>query len=65
VASAWPAQPDAAEGKYLVLMADTGPQLLRPHPLSATEDILWQCQWLVVGTGAHGALPLIEEAERG
>ncbi len=33
-------------------------------PLSAAEDIPWRCQWVVVGTGAHGALPIMEEVER-
>jgi hypothetical protein len=33
-------------------------------PLSALEDIPWQCRRLVVGTGAHGALPIMDEVER-
>lgn len=37
-------------------------------PLSAAEDIPWSCRRLVVGSGAHGALPVMdevaEEAER-
>jgi hypothetical protein len=37
-------------------------------PLSAAEDIPWKCTRLVVGTGAHGLLPVMdevrEEAER-
>jgi hypothetical protein len=33
-------------------------------PLSAAEDIPWQCRRLVVGTGAHGALPVMDEVER-
>src|SRR5712692_7167018 len=33
-------------------------------PLSAAEDIPWHCRRLVVGTGAHGALPIMEEVER-
>jgi hypothetical protein len=37
-------------------------------PLSAAEDIPWQCQRLVIGTGAAGALPVMQqvhdEAER-
>jgi hypothetical protein len=33
-------------------------------PLSAAEDIPWQCRRLVVGTGAHGALPIMDEVER-
>jgi hypothetical protein len=37
-------------------------------PLSIKEDIPWTCRRLVVGTGAHGALPIMNdvklEAER-
>jgi hypothetical protein len=33
-------------------------------PLSADEKIPWKCRRLVVGTGAHGALPVMEEVER-
>jgi hypothetical protein len=37
-------------------------------PLSAAEDIPWDCRRLVIGTGASGALPVtddvVEEAER-
>ena len=33
-------------------------------PLSAAEDIPWSCRRLVVGTGAHGALPIMEDIER-
>jgi hypothetical protein len=33
-------------------------------PLSAAEDIPWNCSRLVVGTGAHGALPIMEDVER-
>jgi hypothetical protein len=33
-------------------------------PLSAAEDIPWQCRRLVVGTGAHGALPIMDDVER-
>jgi hypothetical protein len=29
-------------------------------PLSTAEDIPWACQRLVVGTGANGALPVME-----
>ena len=29
-------------------------------PLSAAEDIPWKCRRLVVGTGADGALPVME-----
>lgn len=30
-------------------------------PLSVGEDIPWDCQCLVVGTGAGGALPVMDE----
>ena len=30
-------------------------------PLSVKEDIPWKCRRLVVGTGAYGALPVMEE----
>ncbi len=30
-------------------------------PLSVDENIPWQCQRLVVGTGAHGRLPVMGE----
>lgn len=37
-------------------------------PLSAAEDLPWQCRRLVIGSGAAGALPVtadvIEEADR-
>ena len=37
-------------------------------PLSREEDIPWKCRRLIVGTGAHGALPVMDdvmqEAER-
>jgi hypothetical protein len=33
-------------------------------PLSTAEDIPWQCRRLVVGTGAYGALPIMDEVER-
>ncbi len=37
-------------------------------PLSLAENIPWKCRRLLVGTGAHGALPVMaevcEEAER-
>jgi hypothetical protein len=37
-------------------------------PLSSAEDIPWNCTRLVIGTGAHGSLPvtdeLVEEAKR-
>jgi hypothetical protein len=37
-------------------------------PLSDAEDIPWRCRKLVIGTGAHGALPVMprvhDEARR-
>jgi len=30
-------------------------------PLSAEEDIPWRCRRLVIGTGAEGALPVMQE----
>src|SRR5205823_12665218 len=30
-------------------------------PLSAAEDIPWRCRQLVIGTGAHGALPVMTQ----
>ena len=30
-------------------------------PLSAEEDIPWQCRRLVIGTGADGALPVLQQ----
>jgi hypothetical protein len=33
-------------------------------PLSVAENIPWQCRRLVVGTGAHGGLPIMDEVER-
>jgi hypothetical protein len=37
-------------------------------PLSIEEEIPWKCRRLVIGTGAHGGLPVMEdvklEAER-
>lgn len=30
-------------------------------PLSVAEDIPWRCRRLVVGTGAAGALPIMEQ----
>jgi hypothetical protein len=33
-------------------------------PLSIEEDIPWDCQRLVVGTGADGALPVMDEVEQ-
>ena len=33
-------------------------------PLSVEEKIPWKCQRLVVGTGAHGGLPVMEEVKQ-
>jgi hypothetical protein len=33
-------------------------------PLSSQEDIPWRCCRLIVGTGAHGALPVMKDVER-
>ena len=33
-------------------------------PLTAAEDIPWKCHKLVVGTGASGALPILDEVVR-
>lgn len=33
-------------------------------PLSLAEDIPWDCDTLIVGTGASGALPVTHEVER-
>jgi hypothetical protein len=32
-------------------------------PLSVAEDLPWKCRRLVVGTGAYGALPVMEEVK--
>jgi hypothetical protein len=32
-------------------------------PLSVDEDIPWRCRRLVVGTGADGALPVMDEVK--
>jgi hypothetical protein len=32
-------------------------------PLSIGEDIPWSCRRLVIGTGAHGRLPVLKEVE--
>jgi hypothetical protein len=32
-------------------------------PLSIAEDIPWTCRRLVIGTGAHGSLPIMPEVE--
>jgi hypothetical protein len=33
-------------------------------PLSVAEKIPWKCQRLVVGTGAYGRLPVMEEVKQ-
>jgi hypothetical protein len=33
-------------------------------PLSVEENIPWNCRRLVIGTGAHGALPVMDEVKR-
>jgi hypothetical protein len=33
-------------------------------PLSVQEKIPWKCRRLVVGTGAHGALPVMDNVRR-
>ena len=33
-------------------------------PLSIKEDIPWHCRRLVVGTGAQGALPVVDEVRK-
>jgi len=33
-------------------------------PLSIEEKIPWKCRRLVVGTGAHGRLPVMKEVKR-
>ncbi|AKU96378.1 hypothetical protein AKJ09_03042 [Labilithrix luteola] len=33
-------------------------------PLSMDEDIPWDCERLIVGTGAYGALPVMVEVKR-
>lgn len=33
-------------------------------PLSIEEEIPWQCSQLVIGSGAHGRLPVMQEVER-
>ena len=33
-------------------------------PLSIEENIPWKCRRLVIGTGAHGALPVMKEVRR-
>ena len=33
-------------------------------PLSVEEDIPWKCRLLVIGTGAYGRLPVMDEVKR-
>ena len=33
-------------------------------PLSIEEKIPWKCRRLVIGTGTHGALPVMQEVRR-
>jgi hypothetical protein len=33
-------------------------------PLSVEEDIPWKCRCLVIGTGAYGRLPVMEDVKR-
>ena len=33
-------------------------------PLSVEEDIPWDCARLVIGTGAHGSLPVMDDVKR-
>jgi hypothetical protein len=33
-------------------------------PLSVEEDIPWKCARLVVGTGAYGSLPVMDDVKR-
>jgi len=33
-------------------------------PLSIEEEIPWKCRQLVIGSGAHGQLPVMPEVER-
>ncbi len=33
-------------------------------PLSADEEIPWNCRRLVIGTGAYGNLPVMEDVKR-
>jgi hypothetical protein len=33
-------------------------------PLSVEENIPWRCMRLVVGTGAHGRLPIMDDVKR-
>ncbi len=33
-------------------------------PLSLAEEIPWRCRRLVIGTGIHGGLPVMQEVKR-
>jgi hypothetical protein len=33
-------------------------------PLSLKEDVPWGCRRLIIGTGAYGSLPVMEEVKR-
>jgi hypothetical protein len=33
-------------------------------PLSIEENIPWKCHRLVIGSGAHGSLPVMDEVQR-
>ena len=33
-------------------------------PLSVEEDIPWKCTRLIIGTGAYGSLPVMDEVKR-
>ena len=33
-------------------------------PLSGAEDLPWTCRRLVIGTGAYGALPVMDDVKR-
>src|SRR5215510_2225425 len=33
-------------------------------PLSVDEDIPWKCSQLIIGTGAYGRLPVMDEVKR-
>ncbi len=33
-------------------------------PLSVEEDIPWKCRQLVIGSGAYGRLPVMQEVQR-
>jgi hypothetical protein len=33
-------------------------------PLSAREDIPWNCQRLIIGSGAHGLLPIMPKIHK-